>query len=193
MGSDNVIVKEKLTAYKMETITTKVSLAVWLIDDYTKKNPYDDVKVTINNGEKKPIKNLSGYYIFVNLPEGTYTVNVESESYFSEKLPIDTTGRDPKNPVIINLKPKPSYLFPSDATLLRGLVKNAVPVTGANVQVVGKQISNKTDEKGEFVLYFKEMEEENITIRIEKGDDVKTLDTIVKEMKTKSLGVISFP
>lgn len=71
-----------------------LSFAVWLADDYTQKEPHGDVRVTVN-GENttniKAVKNLSGYYILSGLPEGKYTLSVESEHYFLEEKIVDTS------------------------------------------------------------------------------------------------------
>ena len=65
-----------------------LSFAVWLVDDYTQKEPIGEVRVTLK-GENittvKAVKNLSGYHTFSGLSEGRYTLNVESELYFPRK------------------------------------------------------------------------------------------------------------
>lgn len=77
------------TTYNGDVITTNLSLAISLIDDFTKKEATGHLKVIINEGNINPIKNLSGYYIFTNLADGIYTVNIASELYFPEERVID--------------------------------------------------------------------------------------------------------
>ncbi|MBE9594775.1 MAG: carboxypeptidase regulatory-like domain-containing protein, partial [Proteobacteria bacterium] len=88
----------------------------------------------------------------------------------------------PENLILrMMLKPKPSYPFPPGATLIRGKVYDSAgeAVSGAKVRVRGKDVENKTTEKGEFVLYFGPLTEDEI-IRVDgkrfvKGNGGKTL------------------
>jgi len=79
----------KSATYNGDTITTSLSLAISLIDDFTKREATGNLKVMIKEGNISPIKNLSGYYIFTNLPDGIYTVKIASEFYFPEEIVID--------------------------------------------------------------------------------------------------------
>ncbi|HEX3034027.1 MAG TPA: hypothetical protein VHT73_02705 [Thermodesulfobacteriota bacterium] len=194
MAITTPLVTDKFTAYPGDVISTNLSLAVWLVDDYTQKTPAGYVNVKVKEGNVKAVKNLSGYYLFTDLPSGNYTVVSESGYYFSEETPVNTSLLDPKNPVLqIILKPRPAYPFPGNATLVRGRVSNANPVANAVVKVVGKTIETKTDERGEFVLYFTGIKQESISIEVTKDAGIKTVNTTVEEGKTVSLGVISFP
>ncbi len=83
-------------------------ISLWLNDDKTTATraylKIDDVRidefiVRMENDIPKiyrerniaPIKNLSGYYVFKDLPSGIFEVSVESDHYFFEKKIIDTT------------------------------------------------------------------------------------------------------
>jgi hypothetical protein len=187
-------VKDGFTAYLGEVVSTTLSLAVRLIDDFTEREPLGRIEVVIKQGNIRAFKNLSGYYCFTDLTPGNYDVGIESGFYLPGEATVDTSFLDPKNPVIeITLKPRPSYHFPNNATLVRGLVSNTAPVMNAQVEVVGKPIETLTDEKGEFVLYFKGIKHEGVSIEIRKGGNTKTVGATVEEGKTVSLGVISFP
>ena len=90
---------DKFTAYEGEKHITRLSMALWIVDDYTGKQPLSQIKVRIKEGEIKDeecdlkknegflsaIKNLSGYYIFTDLHPGKYSCCIESDTYFSEK------------------------------------------------------------------------------------------------------------
>ncbi|NOY65345.1 MAG: carboxypeptidase-like regulatory domain-containing protein [Nitrospirae bacterium] len=185
---------DKFTPYAVDVIFTRLSFAVWPVDDYTKKEPVGRISVMIKQGDGKAVKNLSGYYTFTNLPDGIYTVVIESDWYFSEEKAVDISLLDSRKPVVeIELKPKPSYPFPDHATLVRGLILNAEQAVNAEVTVPGKAIKTIVDARGEFVLYFKGNEPESITIEIKKGADVKTVSTTIEEGKTISLVIIDFP
>ena len=187
-------VTDKFIAYLGDVITTNLSLAVWLTDENTGKKPMGRVKVTLEEGEIKAFKNLSGYHCFTDLSHKDYNLNIESDFYFPADKKIVIPLPDPKKPVDDTiLKPNPVYPFPISATLVRGLVSNTGPVVNALVSVVGKTIETITDERGEFVLYFKGIKKEDITIEIRKDGDTKAVNTTIEEGKTISLGIIIFP
>lgn len=182
-----------------------LSFAVWLVDDYTQKEPLGEVRVMLN-GEKittlKPLKNMSGYHTFSVLPEGAYTLSVDSEFYFSEERLIDTSSFvNSKEPVVeILLKPRPLYPFPDRATLIRGLFA-AEPDILAGITVkatpksTGREIRGIPDEKGEFVLYLREIIPGKTDIILEiKGEGIeKTLSVLIEEGQSMYTGVISIP
>ena len=145
-------------------ITARLSLAVALIDGYTGKQPIGDVNVFIEKQNFRAVRNRGGYHLFLNLPDGRYTLRMEPEHYFDEEKTKKLSDLDPSNPVVsIRLKPKPSYPFPCGATLIRGMVEdvNGNRVSGAKVEVIGKEVSNRTTAEGEFVLYFKALTEDD--------------------------------
>lgn len=182
-----------------------LSFAVWLVDNYTQKEPLGDVRVTVD-GKKittvKAVKNPSRYYIFSDLPEGKYTLNVESEHYFSEKKIVDTSSFVcSKEPVVeVFLKPRPSYPFPDRATLIRGVLAAEQEIlSGITVKAVstapGREVLGMPDENGEFVLYFKEIVKGKTDIVLEiKGEGiVKTFPVIIEEGSSTYTGVIYIP
>ena len=163
-------------------ITTTLSLAVSLQDDYTGDRPIGGVKVFLEGRDLKSVKNPSGYYLFLDLAGSEYQVRVETDYYFSEKTTVKLPELDPLNPVVqVKLKPEPSYPFSPGTTLIRGMVygSDQNPAAGAKVEVPGKNVNNITTEKGEFVLYFKGLSEEDIikegNKRFVKGNEGKTV------------------
>lgn len=265
-------ITDKYVAYLGEVRSTGLSLAVRIIDDYTGKEPIGNIKVLIKEGNKKAIKNPSGYYLFNDLAGGNYTVSMESDYYFPEERTVDTskihtsditlefdnsgppakatntqlkavsklqdgdvvefynsggqieqrsiTDIDVNNRTIswtrelkydfskkgsnvkvlkyiileILLKPRSSYPFPGYATLVRGLVLNNHPVPDAIVKDVANSIRTKTDKNGEFVLFYKGIEDgTSIDIDIIKNSDSKHLtDIIITPEKTLFLSKILF-
>lgn len=175
----------------LERHSTKLSLAVFILDDYTGKNAIGRVNVSLKGQEEKPVKpvkNPSSYYLFLNLPNNTYTVHVHSDNYFDKNSDIINLAElDPKNPVVnITVKPTPSYPFPHGTTLIRGMVcdltGNAVP--DARIDVREKGVWNRTNEKGEFALYFGSLTEDEIIKedgkRFVKGNGGKIIRLEVK-------------
>lgn len=188
-------VTEKFTSYKGDVVTTRLSLAVWLKDDYTKKEPIGRIKVLTKKGDIEAVKNLSGYYIFTDLAAGQYPLSYESDLYFSKEVNVNTSLLNPKNPVLeIILKPRPSYPFPAHATLIRGLVlkPNKEPVAKADVKAVEAKIETESDDNGEFVLCFNDFKNKKTTVEIKKGGVTKAIKVNLEEGKTKSLGRIVF-
>lgn len=188
-------ISDGFIAYPGDVIAGTLSLAIRLEDDFEKCGAAGSITVTIREGNMAAFKNLSGYYLFMGLNTGNYTVAVESEQYFTEETIVDTSSLDPKNPVVlITLIPKPSCRFPGHATLVRGVVKTGTEaVPDAEVTVTGKSMKTRTDEQGEFVLRFKGIRSEDITIGIKKGGDEKSVSATIEEGKTISVGIISFP
>lgn len=167
----------KFSTYLDRKFTLILSFAVSLIDEFAAEQPIGDTRVFIKDRNLKSIKNRSGYHVFFNLPDEKFNVCVESENYFEEEISVKLSDFNRLNPAkTITLKPKPSYPFPPGATLIRGMVKdsNGNFVSGAKVEVIGMKISNKTTAKGEFVLYFNVLTEEEIIMknskRYVKGD-----------------------
>ncbi len=93
-------------------ITTRLSLVVALTDNYTGKQPIGDVKVLFEGHQLEAIKNHSGYYLFLNLPDGEYTVRVESEYYFESKAIVKISNSEPLEPLVVNITLLPVTLLP---------------------------------------------------------------------------------
>ena len=174
-------VTDQFTAYPGDVASTHLSLAVQLTDDYTKKEPMGNIQVKIKEGNINAFKNLSGYYLFTDLAAGNYNLAVESDFYFPEEKAVTIPHPDPKNPVVlIVIKPRPLYPFPNSATVVRGLVSNANPVVDAEVSVIGKTLKTKTDERGEFALYFRGIKKEDMAIEIKLNGNTKTVNTTIE-------------
>jgi hypothetical protein len=194
MPLESPFVTEKFTAYIGDVVSSHLAFAVLLVDEYTQEGPAGGVEVKLKEGGPKATKNLSGYYLFTGLTPGVYTVNVESDYFSTVQESVDTSTLNPKNPVVqIVLKPSPGYPFPAGATLLRGVVTGGSAVPGADVSVIGKTMTTNTNERGEFVLFFRGIKTESITIVIKKGGDTKSVGATIEEGKTISTGTITFP
>lgn len=187
-------------AYPGDVQTIKLSFAVWLIDDYTKGKPVGSIKIQIKEIDKKAVRNLSGYYFFTDLEVGNYTVSINSDLYLPMEKTVDvSTFPDPKNPVLeIALKPSPVYFFPENATILRGVIRDSIsvakPVKGARVKVIENGLETITDERGNFVLYFSQINnEEEVIIEINKNGYTKNYYFVVREFEMGVMDVITFP
>ncbi|MBM7868050.1 hypothetical protein GTO89_14875 [Heliobacterium gestii] len=124
----------------MRTLTMRlgapVSVVVELLDDFTAEPPAQgDIKVLLQGYPVNAIAKSAGQYVFTNLPDGSYELEVRSTHYLHCQTQITVGSLDPKHPVVsLLLKPAPNYSFPSGATLLRARV---VDVAGQAIPDVG--------------------------------------------------------
>lgn len=66
-------------------ITTRLSVAIILIDDFTNKREISGtVRVAIPDKNLTAIKNPGNYYNFLDIPDGTYTFHIDPELYLKE-------------------------------------------------------------------------------------------------------------
>jgi hypothetical protein len=154
---------------------TQVSLAVVLVDSSTNAPAIGRVRVLLQELAQEGRVIPSGYFLFVNIRDGLYTVQVESEHYLDEEVVLSVPASPPEYPVVtILLHPRPSYPFPPGTTLIRGLVRDAVdqPVANARVDIVGRNIANHSVQNGEFVLAFGALREQDV-IRVNRKTFVK--------------------
>jgi hypothetical protein len=92
----------------------------------------------------------------------------------------------------ITLKPKPAYPFPDNITLIRGRVLDINPSSPPKIKV-DERIETTTDERGEFVLYLRNVKVKEIVVSIEINGSEKLIHVpIQKENEKISLGKISF-
>jgi hypothetical protein len=112
--------------------------------------PIAGVQVRLQGRSEKPIQDFSGYYVFVDLPVGTYRVEVAptpEQTYLPEVVPappalpisvIDPPSAFPRTPplVTVPLRPRPTYPFSAEASLVRGTVrKGSVPLADAKIVI----------------------------------------------------------
>ncbi len=157
----------------IESVSTKLSLGVYIIDDYSGMEATGNFDVSIKGQNINPVKNPSGYYLFLDLSGDRYDVQVNGGEHFFDKE-IETVkleDLDIQNPIInIALCPKPSYKFPPSATLIRGVVKNSQGkgIDGALLGINESSIRTRTTQNGEFVIYFKGLNKDNVIQSAEK-------------------------
>lgn len=156
----------------VETSVLKLSLAVRPIDEYSGNWPAGRISLSLKDQEdleRKPVRNLGGYYLFFGLPEGSFTIQIEGgDWYFDEvKKNVKPSELDEKNPVVtISLIPSPSYPFSHSDTLIRGSLQGlrGESVSKALIRVKDRDISTRTTDKGEFVVYFSNLKKNDIKV-----------------------------
>jgi hypothetical protein len=154
---------------------TTLAFAVRLVDAFTGGQP-EDVTVELADEPATPVRNPSGYHVFVNLDADVVTVVVDGDGRYRDErrtvvlpdAPDDATTpddaapsdetvvvTDASEPVEIELTPTPSYSFPKSTTVIRGHVETAdgTPVAGASVSLREFDPVVETTETGEYALW----------------------------------------
>lgn len=129
----------------MVRFKTKVSLVVSPIDEFTAEpRSGGNINIFLENHPGKPIRKADGYFVFTDLPEGTYHVSVQSDVYLNEGITVDLEKINPAAPVVfLALKPNSSYPFPEGTTLIRAVLRDSKgnAIRGARVKAVVLSLS----------------------------------------------------
>lgn len=152
----------------LEHRSRSVGFAVRLVDAFTGSAPSADVTVSLAEVDAEPVRNPSGYHVFLELPVETATLVVDGEEpYFDERRRVVLSGEvddpdpstvvvaDRSEPVVVELTPTWAYEFPDSATTVRGHVEDADgdPVEGATVALPEFDVSTRTSPAGEYALF----------------------------------------
>ena len=103
-------------------MVNRVSFVVIPIDDFTNKVILDkSINMFVSGLNVKPIKKQDGFFVFTNIDEMNIDLTINSYSYNTSKLTIDTIELNHLNPIIkVRLKPNDKYNFPNNTTCIRG-------------------------------------------------------------------------
>lgn len=146
---------DRVDFVKVGATTTRLTLAVELVDTFTGEQPGDGLPVSAADVDAIPVTNPSGFHLFLDLPNDPLTIVVDGgDRYLDLEETIDPAEHDPPA-VRLDLTPSPGYRFPPGTTLLRGLVvdESDDPIEGATVSIDDTNRETATDEDGEFVLF----------------------------------------
>lgn len=179
--------------------------------------------VRLKDVAAEPLAARSGVYCFtdLNLVPADYIVQVrplpaDSDRFFNAEKkftlePVPAPAQPLKrNPVAVNLLPKPAYPFDGQATLVRGRLKTSddSPIEAARVSLILESVDQglrgQTDARGEFVIFFPPTQPEDdpaaglkdlkFKLRFESGGNShETGEQTVKEGTTLSINEIEFP
>ncbi len=195
------------TTHPGDRLVQVVSFMVQPSDDFTEKKILNGLAIYLEEDrQRRPVRNASGDYCFLDLPAGTYTVSVRFDAsapgyYFSKKATVTVPAGEPQEPVVtIQLTPTPSYPFPSCATLIRGKVTRGGtdPIAGAEVTATYTRVDETsevdlddeeytivtaTDSGGHYVLYFTKLYQDTETIDVFAAFDgeTKTVEATYEE------------
>lgn len=168
----------------LESNSLRLSLAVYLRDSFSRAEPVGRAGVEIPELKKQSLTNPSHYHLFFDLPADSYHLEARAENYFDRDFgPVSIGPQGLKEPLVIDLLPRPSYPFPPGETLVRGMLRdsNQNPLSNAILSGMNGRLMAETTEKGEFVLYFAGLTEEDIILdtasgkKYVKGDQDRTL------------------
>ena len=169
--------RNRIDLGKMGEQTTRLTIAVRVVDSFTGEVPTTDLTVTVDEFDVLPVRNPSGYHCFLDLPDDSLTISVAGgDRYLDVTETVDPAAHVPPA-TTIEIHPAPAYRFPPGATLIRGIVREEggnsdddgekPPIAGARVSLRHIDREAVTNENGEFVLFIT-----NIT----DGDVVQTDD-----------------
>ncbi len=117
-------------------INTKYSLLVQLHDTYTGTAPVGtNISVMLEGINRKPLAKPEGYFVFTDLPEGTYALKVKSKFYLEENSIVTLRESDSEYHALnLSLKPAFSYPYFSGATCCLASLRTTA-ATHADVRV----------------------------------------------------------
>lgn len=101
--------------------TRKASLIFYVLDDFT-GIPVPEKRVFVRiPGMKAPIRKNDGYYVFMDLEDGDYTVHISGDLYCQTVLEDVRVSEEQECPVItVRLMPGPSYRLPQNTARIIG-------------------------------------------------------------------------
>lgn len=141
----------------------RVTFAIVPIDAFSGVVIAHGVRVGIvDQPAVRPIRNLSGMHVFLNIPDADRTVKVEAQpaGYFDAEVQVALPA-DPKDAAarlhVVALLPRPGYPFAENTTLVRGkLLKDgqAVAAWRITAQAAGSDglFEARSDAAGAFVV-----------------------------------------
>ena len=142
----------------------RLSAALWPFDTVSQRRGEAELEVRVRGTKRVAVRNLSGFYCFLDLPDGTYPLVVTATGADEGRflplsldlvVPVVQPGED-RDPVLeIPLLPAPGYPFPSRCTVVRGCVLRSAdgpPVPGAVVRLEGDPTPHETTATGGFAF-----------------------------------------
>ncbi len=100
---------------------TRCSLVVSPVDIWTRRMPAPAaLSVMLAGIQRKPVRKPDGTYLFFDLPEGSYLLNINSPSFIPVSEWVETSRLNPLHPVVtVPLLPGPGYMYPAASTAVR--------------------------------------------------------------------------
>lgn len=187
-------------------IIDKVTFAVVPFDSFSGRVVGDGVRASVNGLLDRPIRNLSGHLVFINLPQqAAYVVTVDASDAgyfppgavtFPPSDPADAKARRLKVP----LNRLPSFPYAEPTTLIRGVVvrgsgTGAVAVGGASIWVkpsANLRFETTSDKRGAFALPLSrrhvtgDLNPYPVELHLKEGGDARVLNVKISDGKSHS-------
>lgn len=183
----------------LERIRKRLSMAVMPKDDIAPdKKVIGDVflKFSKASGVRKTIiKHSTGYFLFINFPEGEYNITAGGKYYRQENFQIDTRTVQRDKPFVdVFLNPKANYPFPEGITVLKGQIVDMDdrPLFEASITIEGMTESAISEDRGDFFIQFNTIDEDkNITLNVDKeGYEFKEVPVLLRKDTSTRVGTI---
>lgn len=145
---------------------------------------------------KRPIiEHSTGYFLFMDFPEGKYNLIAGGEYYQQKSFEVDTSTIQPALPFMdVLLEPKANYPFPAGVTVLKGKVVDIDdrPLFEALITIEDMNESTISEDTGGFFIQFNAIEEDkNIILNINKeGYQFKQIPVLLRKETTNRIGII---
>lgn len=141
------------------------------------------------------IKHSTGYFLFIDFPEGKYTVSAGGNYYRQEDFLLDTKTLQPDQPFVdIFLNPKANYPFPEGMTVLKGKIVDVddMPLFEASITIEGMTENAISEDMGSFFILFDALDEDkNITLNINKeGYQSKQVPVLLRKQASTRIDTI---
>jgi len=202
-----------------------LSIAFRAIDEFTSEPSQSEIRVMLKEIPRlRRLRNLSGHYGFEEIAPGNYTLLVEPDqlnaNWFYVK-PLQGPWTDTfEIPIVVvpnvllsfdlTLSPRPSYPFPSNATLVRGIVTQGTPAGVANAvvgttydqvnpqdttQTVPKTVETLSTRDGEYVLFLNRLPQDTQAITLTAAKDGKQTQRpeLIREGQTLKANPLDLP
>jgi hypothetical protein len=148
-----------------------------------------------SNVRKAIIKHGTGYFLFINFPEGLYNITAGGNYYRQEDFLLDTKAVQADQPFAdIFLNPKANYPFPEGMTVLKGKIVDIDdrPLFEASITIEGMTESAISEDMGGFFIMFDNLDQDkNIILNINKeGYQFKQVPVILRKDMTTRVGTI---
>lgn len=180
----------------LERVRKRLTIGVMLTDNIgSDKKAIGYVFIEAPGVKREIIKHKTGYFLFIDFPEGNYNLTAGGEYYQQKDFEVDTSTLQPDQPLVdILLDPKANYPFPDGMTVLKGKIVDTdyKPIFEASISIEGMNESSISEDMGDFFIQFDTIDEDkDITININKeGYEVKQVPVLLKKDTTTRVGTI---
>jgi len=157
MGMMEVKIKpfvKTLLVHAVNDFTTPLLPADFLYKNYYEK----ELEVKISRGYERVRLSQQGIYYFANLASGDYSITLKSPLFVTEKRTLTITA-GVVSELTVRMKPCYDYKFYGDTAFIRGTVIDSIthrPLPGIRALALPRNEEAYTDEKGRFMLYFRD-------------------------------------